>query len=724
MNSIAARPEISSAVETHERMLQRTNRIIERSKQLAVLNQIAASVSQSLDFHDTLNSAVELVPQLMEFEAGLIFLADKPSGELILNAHHGLSPELAGHIQWLKPHEEFIGPVIRTGEPLIGPISAESDSPLSRHLQGEGFWFSVAIPLRARGGTLGVLVLASHGPRLVNQDSGQFLVSIGDVIGVAIENAALYKNVAELLEETRLQTEALAAEKERLAVTLRSIGDGVITTDTEGRIVLLNKVAELLTGWTQEEASGKPLNEVFHLINKKSGERCENALDRVLKAGEVVGSAHHTALVARDGAERLITDNGAPIRDQEGRIIGVVLVFRDVTEKQKMEEEVLKAQKLDSIGVLAGGIAHDFNNILTTILGNISLAKTYVRVGDQILDRLAEAERASLRAKDLTHQLLTFSKGGAPVKKTTSIADIIKESAGFALRGSNVRCEFSIPDDLWPVEADEGQISQVIQNLIINADQAMPHGGIVTVQVKNLTVSADQGLSLKPGKYVKMSIQDQGVGIPEENLSKIFDPYFTTKPGGSGLGLATTYSIIKKHEGYITVESEMSVGTTFTIYLPASEKKAPITPVGRANPSAGRGRILVMDDEVMIRDLTGHILRRAGYEVAFAADGAEALALYVNGRDAGQPFDGVIMDLTIPGGMGGKEAIKRLRDIDPHVKAIVSSGYSNDPVMANFREYGFSGCVAKPYKIEELHQALHKMLCAEKPTESVVRGQW
>jgi CheY-like chemotaxis protein len=214
------------------------------------------------------------------------------------------------------------------------------------------------------------------------------------------------------------------------------------------------------------------------------------------------------------------------------------------------------------------------------------------------------------------------------------------------------------------------------------------------------------------------------VGIPEENLSKIFDPYFTTKPGGSGLGLATTYSIIKKHEGYITVESEMSVGTTFTIYLPASEKKAPITPVGRANPSAGRGRILVMDDEVMIRDLTGHILRRAGYEVAFAADGAEALALYVNGRDAGQPFDGVIMDLTIPGGMGGKEAIKRLRDIDPHVKAIVSSGYSNDPVMANFREYGFSGCVAKPYKIEELHQALHKMLCAEKPTESVVRGQW
>jgi CheY-like chemotaxis protein len=276
-----------------------------------------------------------------------------------------------------------------------------------------------------------------------------------------------------------------------------------------------------------------------------------------------------------------------------------------------------------------------------------------------------------------------------------------------------VQCQISSPDDLWPVEVDEGQMSQVINNLILNASQAMPDGGVIQVRAENVSMGAGFGLPLEAQRYVKLTIKDQGMGIPEEHLPKIFDPYFTTKSRGSGLGLATTYSIIKRHDGHITVESALGVGTTFTIYLPASENILPRQPLVEAKPVKGHGRVLVMDDEAIVRDVTGHILRHLGYEAAFARDGAEALALYTQAQAAGTPFDVVIMDLTIPGGMGGKEAIRRLREIDPDVKAIVSSGYSDDPVMAKFSLYGFNDCVAKPYKIQDLSSALQRVIKGE-----------
>jgi len=510
----------------------------------------------------------------------------------------------------------------------------------------------------------------------------------------------------------KLAEEALAAERERLAVTLRSIGDGVITTDTEGRVVLLNRVAEELTGWSQDEAVGLPLEQVFLIINEKSREPCESPVKRVLEAGAIVGLANSTVLIGTDGTQRIIEDSAAPIRGRDSNVIGVVLVFRDITEKRRTEQELLRASKLDSLAVLAGGIAHDFNNILTGIIGNISLARTHVNAEDRIFPRLTQAEKASIQAKDLTEQLLTFAKGGAPVKKTASLADVIRDSAEFALRGSNVRCQFFVPDDLWPVEIDEGQMSQVINNLIINADQAMPDGGIMTVRAENVPVGADHFPPLGNERYVKVCIDDQGVGIAPSHLQRVFDPFFTTKQKGSGLGLATAYSVVRNHDGHMSVESEMGVGTTFSLYLPASERATPATLKRSAQEAArlGEGRVLVMDDEEMIRDLATEMLTYLGYEVALASDGAEAIELYTEAKESGQPFDAVVMDLTIPGATGGKEAVKKLVEIDPEVKAIVCSGYLNDPIMANFSEHGFCACIAKPYRIEELGEALHSVI--------------
>ena len=509
----------------------------------------------------------------------------------------------------------------------------------------------------------------------------------------------------------RKEAEAkLAAERERLAVTLRSIGDGVICTDADGRIVLMNRIAEDLTGWSEEEAMGKPLNEVFNIINEKTRERCHNPVKKVLEKGGVVGLANHTVLVSKDGTERILADSAAPIRGKHGEIIGVVLIFRDITQGRKMEEELQKIEKIESIGILAGGIAHDFNNILMGILGNITLAKMNVGSDDKVIEKLTEAERASLRAKDLTQQLLTFSKGGAPIKKTVSIWELLKDSVSFALRGSNVSCEFFLPDDLWPVELDEGQISQVINNLVINANQAMPEGGIIEVKAEKIYLEEKGAVPLKAGKYIRITIKDKGIGIAEEHLPKIFDPYFTTKQKGSGLGLTSAYSIIKNHDGYISVESKPGEGTSFYIYLPASEKEISERKPQEEKPLFGQGRILVMDDEEIVRNVAGEMLKSIGYKVEFARDGAEAIEMYKNAKESGNAFDAVIMDLTIPAGMGGKEAIKKLLEIDPEAKAIVSSGYSNDPVMSDFRRYGFMGVVAKPYETKELGEVIYKTI--------------
>jgi signal transduction histidine kinase/DNA-binding NarL/FixJ family response regulator/HAMP domain-containing protein len=391
--------------------------------------------------------------------------------------------------------------------------------------------------------------------------------------------------------------------------------------------------------------------------------------------------------------------------------------------RRKAEEELLRAQKLESVGLLAGGIAHDFNNLLTGILANASLAQASLHDGASVRARLQEVEKASLRAQALTQQLLTFSRGGAPVRKTIRLGELVREAASFALSGASVRCEFALPDDLWPAPVDAGQIGQVVANLVINAAQAMEAGGTVTVSGENVEAGAVGGPPGAPGRHVCISVRDEGCGIPPDDLERIFDPYFTTKPGGTGLGLATAYSVVRRHGGHLAVSSRPGAGSTFRVYLPAAHPSAPAAE--GAEPSPGRSppppplprrRVLVMDDEAMIREVAAEILLAAGYEVETAAAGEQAVAAYARARDTGNPFAAVVLDLTVPGKMGGLETLERLRELDPDVRGVVSSGYSNDPAMAEHERYGFRARVRKPYRMAELLAALEEALRTAPPS--------
>ncbi len=409
---------------------------------------------------------------------------------------------------------------------------------------------------------------------------------------------------------------------------------------------------------------------------------------------------------------RLLTPEGktvwvrvleSPLKNQDGGVTGYVGTVEDITELQQAKREMLKAQKLESLGVLAGGIAHDFNNILSAILGNISLAQLQLHDVAQIEKRLMEVETAALRAKELTQQLLTFARGGEPVKSIIVLDSLLKEAAGIAVQDSVARCEFNFSDDLWPVEADRGQINRVIHNLVINAVQAMPQGGTITLEAKNVRMT-------EMNKFVEISVSDTGTGIPEQFLEKIFDPYFTTKQQQSGLGLSTCYSIISKHGGHITVSSDFGNGSTFCVYLPAAQRSGESGTGPFSFFPSGQGRILVMDDEKQVREIMKEMLEMLGYRVECAKEGSEAVELYRKGMEEGVPYAAVILDLTVPGGVGGIETIASLQDMDPNVKAIVSSGYSSDPVMAKYGEYGFQSVLAKPYRLQDVNDVLRKLV--------------
>ncbi len=512
----------------------------------------------------------------------------------------------------------------------------------------------------------------------------------------------------------RKQSElALAAEKERLAVTLRSIGDGVITTDSHGAITMLNNAAEKLTGWTTQEAAGKLLPEVFCIINELTRKPCENPFTKVIATGGIVELANHTCLIAKDGREIVIADSGAPIRDKDSTIIGVVLVFRDMTEKQKLEDSRQKAQKLESLGLLAGGIAHDFNNLLGGMFGYVEIAKESIDENQPEKARKALVKSFDVfeRTKALTQQLLTFAKGGAPMRKTIDLALLIETSVPFSLSGSNVSSLCDIEENLWPCDCDENQIGQVIDNIVINAQQAMPVGGKIIVSARNITISTENaGVGSIAGNYIRISIKDKGIGITKEFLSKIFDPFFTTKAMGHGLGLATVYSIVNRHGGWIDVESEPGTGTTFHVFLPASQAARATGQNRKPDQHKGIGMVLIMDDEEIMRETQDAMLTNMGYEVTTARDGQEALGLFTKAYESGNRFVCAILDLTIPNGMGGKDTIKAIRHIDDKIIVIVASGYADDPVMMNPTEYGFTAKIAKPFRKTELAKLLEMHL--------------
>ena len=513
------------------------------------------------------------------------------------------------------------------------------------------------------------------------------------------------KKTAQLLKANE---DLKIAELEKAAL-LNSISDMVVYQNPDHRIIWANRAASETAGFAPDQMVGRYCYEVLCKRSKPceicSAEKTNES--GKMQEGEIEGPG-----------QRVWFNRCYPVSDETGNISGIVVLTQDITEKRRMEVELMKTRKLESIGILAGGIAHDYNNLLTAIMGNIFLAKSYFKSYDKVFELLNEAEKASTSAKDLTQKLITFSKGGTLIKKTISISKLVKDAVELALSGSNMKYEFFIPDNLWPVEIDEAQIGQVIHLLVINAKEAMPQGGTITIDSEGVSLSKENLFGLKAGEYVKVSIQDTGVGIPEKDMDRIFDPYFSTKEmgiqKGMGLGLSISHSIIKNHGGVILAESEAGIGTTIYFYLPV-DKKSSVEEKHAKQPVKekiikGKGKILVMDDEKMVRDIAGNMLDRFGYDVKFSADGSEAIEMYKNAMDAGEPFVAVIMDLTIRDGMGGREAIGKLRKIDPNVKGIVSSGYSNDPVMTDYKAHGFSEALNKPFDMKELSELMQKII--------------
>jgi PAS domain S-box-containing protein len=667
------------------------SRLSKKSRYETIISTVTRSVHRSINLQDVLGNAVEAISKNID-GVNNIFISLVEGEDAVIKAHRGYPEWFIERVSRIPYPKGATWKTIMEGKPTYCADVDKDDviGPAGREVGTKSY---LSMPIRLGDRTVGVMNINSLEKNAFDEEELKLLEIVAQQIETAINNAR--------------HAEALRQSEERYRTLFNQSPIGVCIIDRDLKITQCNEQMVQIFRSSYEKVIGLDLRKL----------KDQSFVPIVEKAFEGQVGRNETLYEATtSSAELWLSARAVPLRDADENVVGVMGVVEDITERKKMEEELLKVQKLESLGVLAGGIAHDFNNLLTVILGNVSLLKINTSPDDSNFKRLIEAEKACMRARDVTGQLITFSKGGTPVKKETSIEEIIRESAAFVLVRSNVRYEFSIPNPstssgqgLWSVEVDEKQIGQVMHNLLINADQSMPEGGVITVRAENVN-EVGAGLKAaraKNGRYVKITVEDQGVGIAQEHLSKIFDPYFTTREKSSGLGLASVHSIIKNHDGYIGVESEIGVGTKFYIYLPAMEDKEM---VGDEDQFMGvKGTVLVMDDELVVRDIFGEILNHLGYGVEFAKDGCEAIEIYEKAKDRGNPFDLVIMDLTIPGGMGGKEAIERLREIDPGIKAIVSSGYSNDPIMSEYRKYGFRGVISKPYKIEDLSEIVGRV---------------
>lgn len=557
---------------------------------------------------------------------------------------------------------------------------------------------------------------------------GRFPMELG-VLKTAFEEmvARVKENMAEIVRQLKLvkareaeRDEALRTSQlneERLAVTIRCMGDGVVSTDISARIVLMNRAAERLLGVSHAEAIGREVDELF-TVEDKEQRGVTHPVREALLQGRLIEGQGRQKFMPKGRDEFDCAYVCSPILDSSSRIIGAVLVFRDMTEHNRLAEQALTAQKLESVGLLAGGIAHDFNNILTPICSGISAALANLNEPERLETLLRPALKAADRAVGLTHQLLTFAKGGEPVREDASLEEIVRDTAGFVLSGSSISCSYDFAPDLWLAKVDRRQISQVVQNIVLNARQAMEGYGSIAITAENFEYTdAGHGdkdclLPLAPGRYLRLTIEDTGPGVPQHILHRIFEPYFTTKSDGSGLGLAVTHSIVTRHGGHIAVSSAEGKGAVFTVYLPASDASVQ----GQAVHAEAEKRIvekgarlIIMDDEEMILELAQVLLEDMGYQVMTARDGKEAIELYKTAMNEGRAVDAVIMDITVPGGMGAMETLPELLKIDCNVKAIVSSGYSQDPVMSSYKEYGFAAALPKPYRMAELAAVLERI---------------
>ena len=594
-----------------------------------------------------------------------------------------------------SPDDPLVASALRDG------VFIRSAPSLSGDIRQETWVFPMHMQQRIIG------AVAMEGMQLtdsaIQSELQPFFVYAALMLGNELSNySALEIAHKELLathRELELQIAARQEAEEHYRILFEQSPDGVLLVDPQSRMpIRFNTAAHQHLGYSREEFAALTMADIAVVDSEEDLDQCAQVL---MKQGFSTFEALHRA---KDGQIRNVLVTGKVLPLESNKLI--LTIFRDITDIKKMEEELLRAQKLESVGLLAGGIAHDFNNLLMAILGNTSLARMSVPPDSRAFDLLGESEKACQRARDLTQQLLTFAKGGAPLKKLTNLGKLIQESATFAVRGSNSRCDFRIPADLWNAEIDGGQISQVIHNLVINADQAMPGGGTILVSCGNIPAPAG---SVAAVNYVRIDIQDHGIGIQLDLLPKIFDPYFTTKQKGSGLGLASSYSIIRKHNGRIEVESTPGAGTTFHIYLPAATETAVQDAPAEETAHSRQCRILVMDDDNMVLEVVAMMLTDLGHEVETAQDGAEAVVAYKKAMAEGRKFDLTILDLTVPGAMGGKEALHCLRELDPGVKAVVSSGYSDDTTVTDFRSFGFSGVLSKPYNVHDMEKTVAEL---------------
>ena len=504
----------------------------------------------------------------------------------------------------------------------------------------------------------------------------------------------------------RHETEAKLRESEELYRLLNRLAPNAVTVcDLDGVMTNANPRALEIFG-VESESDAVGAN-AFDFVAPETLPVAMAAREELHRSGSVRGV--ELTLRRADGSQFPAEAHGSLLHDATGRPRLMIIVVNDLTARRDAEVEQLRLQKLEAIGTLAGGLAHDFNNLLQAVFGYVALAKTELADPKQAGELLEEAERAMTQAVNLTSQLLTFAKGGAPKKAPLALGRVIDNATRFALSGSATTCDLQVATDLATVEADEGQIVQVIQNLLLNASQAMNQAGTVTVSAENTTLRRGELPSLPAGGgFVRLRVRDHGRGIPAEHLARVFDPYFTTKSNGSGLGLATSHSIVKRHGGAITVSSSPGMGTAFDVYLPASsatpgDKLAAGSSVA---PPARPARVLVMDDEQLVRDVAGRMVRLLGYDVTCTASGQEAIDAVRAGLQSGNPVDVVILDLTVKGGLGGEETIKVLRQIAPAIRAVVSSGYSDRPVFSDFKAFGFDACLSKPYTLAALRQTL------------------
>ena len=498
----------------------------------------------------------------------------------------------------------------------------------------------------------------------------------------------------------------LGSDVDRYQALFRLVQAGIAVMNNRGYIQDANPAFERLLGYSREELTEVRLDD---LVSKQDRSRIATLATSAIQSG-----THHL-----DAEMRLRTRNGEEIwvhlsttflRDERGLIAGGITIAQDLEERKLVQAELLRVEKLESLALLAGGIAHDFNNTLTALMGSVSLAQMESHDSALVEQRLDLALRAANQARALTEQLLTFAKGGMPIRASACIVDLLHETAALSLQGSNVGYTLEAPDSVWFGDFDRGQVNQVFTNILINADQSMPDGGMIRISVDNCDLSEGTTLPLEAGRYLRVAVTDTGRGIPKKHLSRIFDPFFTTKNLGSGLGLATSFSVIHRHGGHIQVKSVVEEGTTFTVYLPASAEAPPVEVPRNLFETLERHRILVMDDEEFVREIIARMLEKLGQEAVTTENGAQALSAWKEAKESSQPFDLAIMDLTIPGAMGGVEAIHELLAMDPSARAVVSSGYSSSPVLSQFEEYGFVGRVSKPYSLKELYAVLKSVL--------------